>query len=230
MSSPTAIITGAGGNFADHLINACGEAGWKLGLTAFGDAEAETLRADHPNSVVVQADLADAGQAEAALGRAAGELGGVDCLFNIAGGFGMAGALETTPEDLEFQLSINFRSAFNATRALLPGMLERQRGFVLGVGAAAAIDGGAGVGAYAAAKGALVTWLKSVHQEVADKGVQVGIVYPMSAIDTPGNREAMPDVDPNSWVDPQELASTMLYLATRSARGRIPEARVYPPA
>lgn len=230
MSSRNAIITGADGNFAGHLIDTCSQAGWKLGLTAFTQADAERLRAEHPDAVVVQADLADPAQAEAALDRAVTELGGIDCLFNIAGGFGMASALDTRPQDLEHQLSINFRSAVNATRAVLPSMIEAGRGFVLGVGAAAAIDGGGDMGAYAAAKAALVAWLKSLRQEVAGRGVDVSIVYPMSAIDTPGNRAAMPDVDPNTWVDPTELASTMMYLATRSPRGRILESKVYPPA
>ena len=40
----------------------------------------------------------------------------------------------------------------------------------------------------------------------------------------------MPDADPRSWIDPRELAATALHLATRGPRGRITEAKVYPPA
>lgn len=230
MTQSTAIITGAGGALASHLIKTCQQANWKLALAAYDDAEAKRLQNDYPDSVVVQANLADADQAAAAIKQAATQLGKVDYLFNIAGGFGMSSAIDTRPEDLDAQLSINFRSAFNASRAVLPGMLERGHGFILGVGAAAAVDGGANMGAYAAAKAALVTWLKSLRQEVASKGIDVAIVYPMAAIDTPGNRHAMPDADPDSWIDPDELAATIMHLATRSARGRILEARVYPRA
>lgn len=230
MTQRTAIITGAGGALASHLIRACQQADWKLALAAYDDAESERLNNDYPDSIVVQANLADADQASTALKNAVSKLGRVDCLFNIAGGFGMSSAADTRPEELQAQLSINFLSAFNASRAVLPAMLEHGQGFILGVGAAAAIDGGADMGAYAAAKAALVTWLKSLRQEVASQGVDVAIIYPMSAIDTPGNRHAMPDVDPASWVDPDELATTIMHLATRSARGRIHEARVYPPA
>ncbi len=230
MSQRNAIITGAGGALASHLIETFRQAGWSLALAAFDDSEAERLRQQHPDSLVVKADLSDPASARSAMDQASEALGPVDCLLNIAGGFGMSNAIDTSPEELEHQLSINFRSAFNATRAVLPGMLDRGRGFILGVGAAAAIDGGAGMGAYAAAKAALVTWLKSLRQEVAGKGIDVAIVYPMAAIDTPGNRKAMPDVDPGSWIDPDELAATIMHLATRSPRGRILETQVYPSA
>ncbi len=227
MTSRTTIITGAGGALAGHLIDACLKDGWKLGLVAFSEADVARV-ADLGAVSVVRADLADEQQARQAIDEAAAALGQVDCLFNIAGGFGMASAVDTTPDTLEGQLSINFRSAFNATRAVLPGMLQRQQGFILGVGAGAVFDGGAQVGAYAASKAALVTWLKSVRHEVAPQGVDVSVIYPMAAIDTPGNRAAMPDADPADWIDPDELASTMLYLAGRSRAGRIFETRVYP--
>ncbi len=230
MTHSTAIITGAGGALAGHLIKACQQADWKLALAAYDDAEAKRLHDDYPDSIVVQANLADAEQAAVAIKQAATQLGKVDYLFNVAGGFGMSSAIDTSPEDLDAQLSINFRSAFNASRAVLPGMLERGQGFILGIGAAAAIDGGGDMGAYAASKAALVTWLKSLRQEVASKGVDVAILYPMAAIDTPGNRHGMPDADPDSWIDPDELAATIMHLATRSSRGRILEARVYPRA
>jgi NADP-dependent 3-hydroxy acid dehydrogenase YdfG len=49
-------------------------------------------------------------------------------------------------------------------------------------------------------------------------------------VDTPGNRQAMPDVDPATWIDPAEIAATVLHLATRGLRGQVREAKVYPPA
>lgn len=232
MQPSTAIITGAGGAIAGHLVRACEAAGWKLGLIAFDAAEEARLKAAHPAAAVATGNLADATDAARTMQAAIAGLGAAPtALFNIAGGFAMAEAVSNdAPAQLDAQLAINLRTAFNATRAVLPGMLARGSGFILGVGAAAALDGGAGMGAYAAAKAALVTWLKSVRGEVAAKGIDVGIIYPMAAVDTAGNRASMPDADPKRWIDPDELAATMLHLATRSARGRLLEARVYPPA
>jgi NAD(P)-dependent dehydrogenase (short-subunit alcohol dehydrogenase family) len=231
MPQRTAIITGAGGAIAGHITRACVAQGWRLALVAYDGREEQRLREAHPDQVVVTGNLADADAAPKVIGAAIDGLGAPDALFNIAGGFDMADAVaDNAAAQLEAQLSINLRTAFNATRAALPAMLDRGRGFVLGVGAAAALDGGAGMGAYAASKAALVAWLKSLRAEVAPKGVEVGIVYPMAAVDTPGNRAAMPKADPARWIDPDELAATIVHLATRSARGRLLEARVYPPA
>ncbi|KGI77218.1 SDR family oxidoreductase [Oleiagrimonas soli] len=230
MTQHTAIITGAGGAIAGHIVKAFTRAGWKLGLVAYNEAEKTRLERDHDGMLTVQIDLVDESKAREGMAELQKRLGHVDALLNIAGGFDMSGATETSSQQLEAQLDINFRTAFNATRAVLPGMLEAGKGFVLGVGADAALDGGASKGPYAAAKAALIAWLKSVHAEVASKGVNVAVMYPMGAVDTIGNREAMPDVDPASWIDPEELAATALHLATRSPRGRMLEAKVFPPA
>jgi NAD(P)-dependent dehydrogenase (short-subunit alcohol dehydrogenase family) len=85
------------------------------------------------------------------------------------------------------------------------------------------------MGPYAASKAAMIAYLKSVAAELEGKGIGVAILYPMAAIDTPGNRKSMPNADPNSWLDPRELAETILHLATRSTRGRVREVKVYPP-
>jgi NAD(P)-dependent dehydrogenase (short-subunit alcohol dehydrogenase family) len=230
MSQQTAIVTGAGGAIAGHVVDAFTGAGWRLALIAFDDAERERLQRDRGQHCIVQANLADDADAQRAVLDVLARLGTIDALLNIAGGFDMSGAADTTPAQLEAQLDINLRTAFNATRAVLPHMLERGHGFVLGVGAAAALDGGASMGPYAAAKAALIAWLKSVDAELAPRGIDVSILYPMAAVDTPGNRHAMPKSDPAQWIDPVELAATVLHLATRGKRGHIREARVYPPA
>ncbi|HET7268445.1 MAG TPA: SDR family NAD(P)-dependent oxidoreductase [Oleiagrimonas sp.] len=230
MSHKTAIITGAGGAIAAHVITAFAQADWNLALIAYGDAEHARLNREYPDACVVRANLADADDASRTVDRIVKLCGPVDALLNIAGGFDMSAAVDTTPAQLEAQLDINLRTAFNATRAALPHMLEHGGGFVLGVGAGQAIDGGASCGTYAAAKAAMIAWMKSMHAELAPKGIEIGIVYPMGAVDTAGNREAMPDVDPSTWIDPAELAETMLHLASRGTRGHVREARVYPPA
>ncbi len=230
MSQQTAIITGAGGAIAAHAIDAFHGDGWKLALVAFDDAERTRLAERHPDACIVQANLVDDADTRRAIGEAVSQCGTVDALLNIAGGFDMSGAAETTPAQLEAQLDINLRTAFNATRAVLPHMLDNGHGFILGVGAGQAIDGGASAGAYAAAKAAMIAWMKSMLAELRPRGIEMAIVYPMGAVDTAGNRQAMPDVDPSTWIDPADLAATMLHLATRGRGGHVREARVYPPA
>jgi NAD(P)-dependent dehydrogenase (short-subunit alcohol dehydrogenase family) len=221
-------ITGAGGAVAEKTIDVFKKAGWKLALFVHGDDEKVRLEQTYPNAFVTKADLGRDEQAQQAVQEALAKVGHIDALLNIAGGFSLNPALQTLSDDLKKQLAINLWTTFNTTRAVLPGMVERGQGFIIGVGAGAAVGGGSKLGPYAASKAAMVAYLKSVQAEVGKKGVGVAVVYPMGSIDTPSNRKSMPDADPNTWIDPIELAETMLYLVSRSPRGRIREVMVYP--
>ena len=83
---------------------------------------------------------------------------------------------------------------------------------------------------YAAGKGALIAWLRSLRRELAPRSVRVSIVHPLGAFDTPQNRRSMPDTDPRTFIDPAEIAATILHVADRGARGALDELRVLPPA
>jgi NAD(P)-dependent dehydrogenase (short-subunit alcohol dehydrogenase family) len=221
-------ITGAGGAVAEKTIEVFKSAGWQLALFAHSDNEKGRLGQAHPDAFVTKADLGRDDEAKRAVNETLEKLGHIDALLNIAGGFSLNPALETSSDDLKGQLAINLWTTFNTTRAVLPNMIERGQGFIIGVGAGAAVGGGSKLGPYAASKAAMIAYLKSVQAEVGAKGIGVAVVYPMGSIDTPGNRKSMPDADPEKWIDPVELAETMLYLVSRSPRGRIREVMVYP--
>ena len=122
---------------------------------------------------------------------------------------------------------INFTTAFNATRAALPGMVSRGRGTVLGLGARAALHGGARAAPYAAAKAALTAYFKSLQAELGGAGLGFAVLHPMLAIDTPHNRRAMPQADPGRWLTPQAVAEAAHFLVTRPAQGRVLELELY---
>ena len=222
-------ITGAGGAVSEKTIEVFKNADWRLALFAHSDDEKSRLEQTHKNAFVTVADLGRDDEAKRAVNEALEKFGQIDALLNIAGGFSLNSALETSSDDLKKQLAINLWTTFNTTRAVLPSMVERGQGFIIGVGAGAAISGGSKLGPYAASKAAMVAYLKSVQAEVSKQGIGVAVVYPMGSIDTPSNRKSMPDANPEKWIDPMELAETMLYLVSRSSKGRIREVMVYPP-
>lgn len=229
-SDRVAIITGAGGSLASAVIPTFAARGWNLGLFTHGSDDAERLQQSYADALALDVDLTDYDTTVQAVEQVRARFGKVDALINLVGGFGMAPATEETLDGLNKQLHLNLTTVFNATRAVLPGMLERGEGFILGTSAGAALNGGAKMGAYAAAKGALTAYLKSVRAEVAPKGIGVTVLYPMGTLDTPPNRSAMPGADPSRWISPTELAASILHAATRGPQGRIPELMVYPPA
>jgi NAD(P)-dependent dehydrogenase (short-subunit alcohol dehydrogenase family) len=221
----TVAITGAAGSLAGSTAEVFARAGWNLGLIA-RERHLHELYERHPSAEVVGSDLADPADAGRALARIEARFGSVDALLNLTGGFAVQSATDVEPADLQAMLDANLSTVVFATRAALRGMLARGQGFVLGVAAAQPLRGGARVPAYAAAKGAVLGYLRSLRSEVEPKGIGVSVLVPMGAIDTPENRAAMPNSDPSRWIDGGELAEAIHFLATRGPRARVNELRV----
>ena len=162
-------------------------------------------------------DLADAGQASAAMDAAAKALGGLDVLVNVAGGF-----VWQTLEDGDLAVwsrmfSLNTLTCGTACKAALPHLLASPSGRIVSVGAGGAVKAGAGMGAYAASKAGVHRLTESLAEELKGR-VTVNAVLP-SIIDTPTNRADMPDADFSAWVTPDEVAQAILWLASGAASG-----------
>jgi NAD(P)-dependent dehydrogenase (short-subunit alcohol dehydrogenase family) len=142
----------------------------------------------------------------------------VDILANIAGGFTMGPPLhETSDKDWNFMFDLNTRSVFNCCRALIPHMMEKGSGRIVNVSARAAAEGKARMAPYCASKAAVVTLTESLAAEHKFNDINVNCVLP-GTIDTPQNRDAMPDSDWSNWVPPEALADVILFLASDAAR------------
>ena len=225
-TQPTALVTGAGGALARAVIARLAEAGWRPVLVDVGPLE--RLQDQYPDHLAASVDLTDEAAAHATLRRLEREAGGVDALVSLAGGFGMQGAAEVRLDDLQKQLALNLVTLVVSAGALLPGMLQRGRGTILGIAAGQAVDGGARVAPYAAAKAGVVAYLRSLDKELASKGVRGLVVYPMGTLDTHANREAMPDADPARWIDTATLAEALVQALTLGPRARLTELKVWP--
>lgn len=227
MSDPfprTTIVTGATGDIGRVVADAFRARGSRLVLPARSDPDA--LRQAFPDAEVVTADLRDPAACREVVARAEQAFGHVEALINMAGGFAMHEAASFEPAQLDAQLDLNLRTAVNMTTAVLPGMLHRGAGAVLGTSAGVVATGGARLVGYAAAKAALEGYLRSVRAELEPKGLSVSLLIPGGVVDTAGNREAMPNADRSSWIDPGALAEAAWFLACRRPGGRVPELRV----
>ncbi len=96
-------------------------------------------------------------------------------------------------------------------------MIERGGGKIVNVGAFAAQKGVAQMGAYCAAKSAVIRLTEAMAAELREKNINVNCVLP-TIIDTPENRAAMPGADPARWVAAEDLARVILFLASPDAR------------
>ncbi|QFU75573.1 SDR family oxidoreductase [Halioglobus maricola] len=143
-------------------------------------------------------------------------LGSFDAVLNIAGGFAMGmEAAEASDEQWDWMFRINVETLRNTVMAAVP-VLKQQRGAIVNVGALGALSGQAGMSAYGCAKSSVMRLTESLSEELKADGINVNAVLP-SIIDTPPNREGMPDADFSSWVTPEKLAEVMCFLASDAA-------------
>ena len=213
----TCLITGAAGNLGRAVAAAFASAGASLLLM---DLDDKALRAaygsDDKRKQLLRADVLDATSVAQAI--AAGRLGRVGILCNLAGGFRMGQPVHETSEDTwELMLGLNAKSVINTARAVVPGMLAAGQGKIVSIAAIAALGGKENMGAYSASKSAVIRLTESMSAELREKGINVNCILP-SIIDTPQNRAAMSKADPRRWVAPEALAEVILFLASDAAR------------
>ena len=224
---PTVALTGAAGAIGSVTAEVFDDAGWDLALIDVGDENRATLEASFPDAQVFDADLTDEDATMETFADLWEEAGTLDAVLAIAGGFAMQQAVESTANDYAHMMDLNFRTLFNTARAAVPLLTRAEQSVLLGVSAPAALEGQAEAGLYGASKGAVASYVESLEKEEQEAGLRTTVLYPMGVVDTPANRDAMPDADPSTWIDPRELADHMLHAATRSPRGHVPELKVH---
>ncbi len=222
------IITGAGGAISSAINSAFHEAGAQLAL-ADRPGNAERARDQLGTGLAVAVDLSSLEGAQDMVATTLAHYERIDGLIHTVGGFSTGKILEFKPEDFTRMFDVNFKTLAFAVAAVLPEVLKQENGFIGGISAAQVARGsGAGAALYTAAKGAVALYLKSLDAELKGSSAKAGVVYPMGAVDTPANRRDMPDIDPNTWIDPVEIAAAFVYMASRSNRGRVLEMQVFP--
>jgi NAD(P)-dependent dehydrogenase (short-subunit alcohol dehydrogenase family) len=145
------------------------------------------------------------------------QVGPVDILVNTVGGFAFGETVHQMTSDTWVRMiNLNVMSFFNSSNVIVPGMIEKGGGKIVSIGSKASLKGGAKVGAYAAAKSALLRLTESMADELKDHNIQVNCVIP-STIDGPENRRSMPSADFSKWVKPDEVANVILFLCSKMA-------------
>ena len=204
----TVVITGAAGNLGRARASAF--SGDSLGVL---DVKRGSLK-DVERQRFIAVDLLDPNSVQAAVRQCER----IDVLCNIAGGFRMGSPVhETSDKDWNFLMDLNARTVLNMSRAVVPLMLRAGGGKIVNIGAFAAQQGAAQMGAYVASKSAVIRLTQTMAAELREKNINVNCVLP-TIIDTPENRAAMPDADPRRWVAPAALADVIVFLTSDAAR------------
>lgn len=208
------VVTGGTGALGIAVVGALLEAGATCHVPYIVPAEAERYphRGHARVTLIGDAELTD----EAAVARVYQGPPRLWASIHLAGGFAYAPIGGTTVATLRRQIDMNFTSCFLCCRAAVAAMSRGpDGGRIVNVAARPALEGraGANMTAYAASKAAVATLTLALAEEVVGKNILVNAIAP-SILDTPTNRMDMPKADHAAWPKVEEVARTVLFLAS----------------
>ena len=212
------VVTGGTGALGTAVVGALIKAGATCHVPYLIDQEAARFPfRDHAQvKLVADMDLAE----EAAVARLFAGVPALWASIHLVGGFAMAPVGKTSKADLMKQVDMNFVTAFLCCRAAVNAMTRTGAGGrIVNVATRPALEwrAGAGMVAYVASKAAVAALTVALAEEVVQADILVNAVAP-STMDTAANRAAMPKADFNAWTKVEDVAATILFLASPENR------------
>ncbi len=216
-SGKRVVVTGGTGALGTAVVGALLGAGATCTVPYVHEAEAQRFpHTGDPNAALLAVtDLSDEAQV-------AKVYAGIKpwASIHIAGGFAAGKVAETDKNMLMAQIDSNLISCFLCCRAAVNAMLAGgQGGRIVNIAARPALEwrSGAGMTAYTVAKAGVAALTVALGEEVAKDGILVNAVAP-STMDTPANRKAMPKANFDAWPKAEDVAATILFLASPDNR------------
>lgn len=226
LANKKALVTGSsrgiGRKIAETFLREGAEVWGMCTHESAGKAELESLATEH-NSAFHEfyADAANAEALSAAVKEALAQSGGFDVLVNNAGITRDTLSFRMKKEDWDSVLAVNLTSVFLTCQIVSNDMIRKRSGSIINMTSIVGIHGGAGQVNYAASKGGLIAFSKSLAKETGGRGVRVNCIAP-GFIDTDMTRAVKEDVRA-AWVEqiplkragtPDDVANTALFLAS----------------
>ena len=178
----TVIVTGGGGGIGGATCRRFAQGGARVAvLDLNADAAeqvAQAIRAEGGSAAAIQCDITDRASVDAAVAATETRFGPVDVLVNNAGWDVFRPFTKTEPAQWDKLIAINLTGALHMHHAVLPGMVARKAGRIVNIASDAARVGSSGEAVYAACKGGLVAFSKTIAREHARHGITVNVVCP----------------------------------------------------
>jgi len=223
-----AIVTGSSGNLGQEVTRKFIAEGYNVvGTVIPNDPAPMDFPADRFEKVVV--DLMSEDDSQKLAATVISKHGEINAAILTVGGFAMGNIAETKTADLMKQYKLNFETAYNIARPVFAQMMKQNGGRIFLIGSRPGLEAKSGNGmiAYGLAKSLIFRLAELMNEEGKVHNVVTCVIVP-STIDTPQNRKAMPDTDPNNWVKAEEIANVIYYYCTDEARSlREPVIKIY---
>lgn len=176
-----------------------------VGLDLGYEHEEILVDAELENFCTRRLDATDPDHVRAVFEEVREAFGPVRAMVHCAGGFRWSHLDTISDADISFLLDVNLRSSFYMVREALADLKREGRGHIVLISSKSTLSPGEGEGVYAATKAGLNAIVQSVAREIASLDCTINAVLP-SILDTPPNREEMPDADFDTWVKLDDLA------------------------
>src|SRR6185436_12087755 len=206
--------------------------GYKLGSSN----DLETLKKECESlggrCLSFEGDVRIDGDIQKAAKGAEQELGKIDILFNNAGICAYGLAHELTEEEWDTMIDINLKGAWLVARRIIPLMIRQRSGVIINNSSVAGLRGMGRLSHYAASKWGLTGLTRSWAIELAPYGIRVNSIHP-TGVNTPMNdglaelegltpkeiaERSAGNLLPVPWIEPEDVANAVLYLASDRAR------------
>jgi 3-oxoacyl-[acyl-carrier protein] reductase len=225
LDGKTALVTGAARGIGQSIAKALAGAGADVALC---DLKAEWLadtaaavQASGRRALSLAADVSKAADVDATVAGVMQAFGKLDILVNNAGITRDTLVMRMSEEDWDAVLSVNLKGTFLFTKAACRPMMKQRSGAIVNIASIIGLIGNAGQGNYAASKGGVIAFTKSVAKELASRNVRVNAVAPgfietkMTEVLPEEVRKKMLDVIPlGRFGAPEDVANVVLFLAT----------------
>ena len=230
LSGSVAVVTGGNGGIGRGIVLGLAEAGAAVAVFGRNDEKNQQVLAELKTigtpSLAMKVDVTDRAGLEPAFERVESELGGVGILVNNAGNVSLSGGvLQEKPEDWDKVIETQLNAVFLLSKIAARAMVRHNRGKIINIGSMYSFFGSGLVPSYSAAKGAIVQLTKSMAIELAPHNIQVNAIAP-GWIETdmtapvrtmPMNDEILARTPAGRWGQPEEVAGTAVYLASRAS-------------
>ena len=201
-----------------HSVKQLLEAGAKVSIPCYDTSELDEFEPKDHDKVFIKTgvDLTDENATRNFFKEAVENCGPLWASVHIAGGFGMGSIENSTKDDFMKQINLNLVTCYNSCRNAIAHIRKTGKGGrIVNIASRPALEPrqGAGMSAYTTSKAGVAALSQSLAAEVAEEGILINAIAP-SIIDTPANRNAIPDADYSNWPKPEEIASQICYLVS----------------
>ncbi|MGF2616117.1 3-ketoacyl-ACP reductase [Rossellomorea vietnamensis] len=214
LKGKSALITGGGRGIGRAAAIALAREGVNIGLVGLTSENLEKVSAElaqyDVNVSAAAADVSDLESVTQAVGHIRSDLGSIDILINNAGMAKFGGFLDLEPEEWEKIIRVNLMGVYNATRVVLPEMIDRKSGDIINVSSTAGQKGAPVTSAYSASKFGVLGLTESLMQEVRKHNIRVTALTPSTVATDLAQENNLLSGDTENVMQPEDLAELMV--------------------